>query len=128
MKTQIMQAVLSAQSNLTVDQVKYLDRYLPTQESECVLTFDHAQGNTYDACGLSDEVSDPLTDEFNSLMRKASGDDNIHTKSQIIEYVINNCSTKLMHFLTVHAILEQMNKKEKQMRDLMQMFRDSQDQ
>ena len=104
MKQKIMEAILSAENNLSQEEISWAIRNIPNEVNNQTTgrTYDHTLDSVFEACGFTQEDNDRLKGEIKSLVNITPGS----CKSQFIETVLNNASADLRDYLAIRGLLE----------------------
>ena len=104
MKQKIMEAILSAENNLSQEEISWAIRNIPNEVNNQTTgrTYDHTLDGVFEACGFTQDDNDRLKNEIKSLVDITPGS----CKSQFIETVLNNASADLRDYLAIRGLLE----------------------
>jgi len=113
MKQEVMEVLFDLPTNkLSQKHLKWILSNLPDDNSKGVFNtkaqqyvFDHEHDNVWEACGFTESDMDGCNKEMNHLVNMAKEAGNTK-RSQIIETIINNASSKQLSVLLIFGIKE----------------------
>lgn len=126
MKHRIMEAILSAENNLSQEEIAWAICNIPNDNTASTPSrkFDHDKDSVYEACGFTIENSESLKVELNKLNEITEG----CRKSQFIETVLTRGSEDLHSYLIVRGIMDLIKENDKddpldRLRDLLRKIK-----
>jgi len=96
-----MEALLSPNNNLTQEDIAWASANIPNETINEPLVFNHDEGSIFDACGMDSESCKRIKKEYDQLRSAQEFD----KKSQVIEYIINNGSNKVLRYIMIRGII-----------------------
>jgi hypothetical protein len=104
MKHRIMEAILSAENNLSQEEIVWAMHNIPNDNTASTPSrkFDHEKDSVFEACGFTNENSESLKAELNKLNEITEGS----RKSQFIETVLTRGSEDLRSYLVVRGLMD----------------------
>lgn len=124
MKHRIMEAILSAENNLSQEEIVWAMHNIPNDNtaSKPSCKFDHDKDSVFEACGFTIENSESLKAELHKLNEITEGS----RKSQFVETVLTHGSENLRSYLVVRGLMDLIkdNDKDDDKDDLLDRLRD----
>lgn len=107
MKHRIMEAILSAENNLSQEEIVWAMQNIPNDNTASTPSrkFDHDKDCVFEACGFTNENSESLKAELNKLndiTNRSLGS----RKSQFVETVLTNGSEDLRSYFVVRGLMD----------------------
>lgn len=97
-KEKVMQALLSADSNVPVDVISYVGSQLKDENNRS--EFNHEKSFVWDACGICEQDTKDFSRTVNDYMNNLP--ENERQKSKAVEFVVNSGNKK---WITIAAVL-----------------------
>lgn len=115
-KQQVMEALFSADCNISSDVIGFIGSNLPDVNTE-VIPFNHDENHVFEACGIQEndckELTETLNDYMNSLPK------NQRQQSKAVEYILNSGNSKFLRIAVVAGLQKVTDKSsEKESSDL----------
>jgi len=104
MKHRIMEAIFSAENNLSQEEIAWSICNIPNDNTASTPSrkFDHNKDSVFEACGFTNENSESLKAELHKLNDITEGS----RKSQFIETVLTRGSEDLLNYLVVRGLMD----------------------
>jgi hypothetical protein len=100
-KQQVMEALFSADCNISNDVIGFIGSNLPDVDME-VLPFDHEEDHVFQACGIQEqdcaEMTEVLNDYMNSLPK------NQRQQSKAVEYIVNSGNARFIRIAIIAGL------------------------
>lgn len=100
-KQQVMEALFSADCNISSDVIGFIGANLPDANVE-MIPFDHEEDHVFQACGIQErdckEMTETLNDYMNSLPKGE------RQQSRAVEYIMNSGNTKFMRIAVIAGL------------------------
>jgi hypothetical protein len=100
-KQQVMEALFSADCNISSDVIGFIGSNLPDVDME-VLPFDHEEDHVFQACGIQEqdcaEMTEVLNDYMNSLPK------NQRQQSKAVEYIVNSGNARFIRIAIIAGL------------------------
>jgi len=126
MKHRIMEAILSAENNLSQEEIVWAMHNIPNDNTAGTPSrkFDHEKDSVFEACGFTNENSESLNAELNKLNKITEGS----RRSQFIETVLTLGSEDLRSYLVVRGLMDLIKENDKddpldRLRDLLRKIK-----
>ena len=100
-KQQVMEALFSADCNISSDVIGFIGSNLPDLNVE-VIPFNHDENHVFQACGIQEndckEMTETLNDYMNSLPKGE------RQQSRAVEYILNSGNSKFLRIAVVAGL------------------------
>jgi hypothetical protein len=100
-KQQVMEALLSAECNISGDVIGFIGSNLPDVNTE-VIPFNHDEDHVFEACGIQENDCKELTETLNNYMNSLPK--NQRQQSKAVEYIMNSGNAKFMRIAVIAGL------------------------
>lgn len=125
MKSKIMEVLMSADNNLSQDEINWAIQNIPN-DSDNPDVYDHDRDSIFEACGIFKEDSESLIGEYNTIKKIVAGDRDGNVRhSEMVQMLLHCASPKLLRSFVVRGVADYENDKKKDVLEaLMKKFFD----
>jgi hypothetical protein len=100
-KQKVMEALLSAECNISGDVIGFIGSNLPDVDME-VIPFDHEQDHVFEACGIQEKDCAEMTEVLNNYMNSLPK--NERQQSKAVEYIMNSGNARFMRIAVIAGL------------------------
>lgn len=100
-KQQVMEALFSADCNISSDVIGFIGANLPDANTE-LIPFDHEEDHVFQACGIQEEDCKEMTDVLNDYMNSLPK--NQRQQSKAVEYIVNSGNSRFIRIAVIAGL------------------------
>jgi len=100
-KQQVMEALFSADCNISSDVIGFIGGNLPDLNVE-VIPFNHDENHVFEACGIQEEDCKEMTKVLNDYMNTLPK--NQRQQSKAVEYIMNSGNARFMRIAVIAGL------------------------
>ena len=100
-KQKVMEALLSAECNISGDVIGFIGNNLPDVHTE-VLPFNHDEDHVFQACGIQENDCKELTETLNNYMNSLPKGE--RQQSRAVEYIMNSGNARFMRIAVIAGL------------------------
>ena len=103
-KEKVMQALLSADSNVPTEVISYVGSHLQDANAESFsdVKFDHSQPHVFEACGVVEQDARDLTYHLNTFMNSLPKDQ--QQQSKAVEFLLNSGNKRWLTLVVIAGL------------------------
>lgn len=100
-KQQVMEALFSADCNISSDVIGFIGANLPDANTE-LIPFDHEEDHVFQACGIQEQDCKEMTDVLNDYMNTLPKGE--RQQSRAVEYIVNSGNSRFIRIAVIAGL------------------------